>query len=260
VEHNPPLSVRSSYKHNDLLTPEIVQPVQIKPEVRYSPLSSFLRFKTPPPQLKSLDLHHGLFRLLSLCTYLLVHSIAFTAIPVSHDYSRRNTGIPQGPFLPCAGRDVLESGQSFQQQWRGFLLSRPMYCSCSDYCVGSSILPYLYCQGTSHRGLYVPVVKLSVSLAILTTHVFRDLGIGAIVCFRSLAHSDPCSNFKQIPFSGIVWSYIYFAKHVGFFVQQWDLPGSVIIDFGYVRSKHSRSPTSSTFRQVSRLTYFAIPF
>jgi hypothetical protein len=76
----------------------------------------------------------------------------------------------------------------------------------------------------------------SLSLAILTHRVFPDLGIGAIVCFGGPAHFDPCSDFKRIPFSGIVWSYLYFAQHVGFFVQQWDLPGSVIIDFGYVRS------------------------
>lgn len=60
----------------------------------------------------------------------------------------------------------------------------------------------------------------------------------------------PGPNFQQIPFTGVLWTYFYFAKHVGFFVQQWDLPGSVFIDFGYVRTWHSRRADSPGFRNA----------
>ncbi|KAG8165864.1 hypothetical protein KVR01_004416 [Diaporthe batatas] len=48
-------------------------------------------------------------------------------------------------------------------------------------------------------------------------------------------HIEDCLGILAIiPYAGLVSASFYFGRHIGFGVQQWDLPGSALIDLGYV--------------------------
>jgi hypothetical protein len=40
----------------------------------------------------------------------------------------------------------------------------------------------------------------------------------------------------QLAYIGVIWSAFDFLSHHGFFVHQWNLPGSSLVDLGLVRT------------------------